>query len=164
MTTRTQREIEPSTGTYVTFQMAQEDYALSLEHVKEVLRAVAIRKTPHSLPFVKGVINLRGTVTPVIDLQQLFSGRAARYGVDSHIVIAQSRGSLVALIVDEVRDVLQLPPENLQTPQGTIPISDYLTSVGQLGEVVLLILDLPRILESMRIAGLQKLESEEPKE
>lgn len=141
---------------YVAFHMDEEDYGLDLKYVKEVILAVAIRKIPHSLAFVKGVINIRGMITPVIDLKRLFSNQNTKYGAKSHLVIAQKDQSLVALMVDEVYDVLSLRAEDLQTPQSTIPISHFLEFVGQAEGKLILLLNLAKILDTTKLCSLDR--------
>ncbi len=143
-------------NTYIAFRIDNDDYGLDLRYVKEVLLAVAIRKIPHSLPFVKGVMNVRGHITPVIDLKRLFSNSSSAYSIHSHIVIAQHQENLLAFIVDEVYDVLTISSEQLQKPQQTIPISSFLDFVGEREGRLLLLLNLPKIMETARLCSVDR--------
>jgi chemotaxis signal transduction protein len=97
-----------TTAEVVVFQVEGRSYALPLEQVVEVLRMVAVTPLPEAPPWVAGVVNLRGTLIPMIDLRPRLG--MARTEVDpSHVfVVAQARGRTVGVLADEVQDVVQL--------------------------------------------------------
>ncbi len=145
--------------TWVTFALAGESYALPVSSVLEILRVAGITRVPHAPRVVRGVTNMRGKVLPVVDLRVRLGFEAAELGSQSRILVASSRGRLLGLLVDAVqqveridRNAVQPPPPDVMTAQ-----SDYIIGVSQLGErlVILLEVDLVLVVHESRAEGEQ---------
>lgn len=133
---------------WVTLQLADETFALPVEAVREVLRVSAITRVPHAPYPIRGVTNLRGRVIPVIDLRRRLELAEADLERGSRIVVVESRRRLIGLLVDAVRQVLQVDlnrvqpaPDDVMTEQ-----SDYILGVFHSGETLVLLLDVDRVL------------------
>lgn len=142
------RVAEARITTWITFDLADEKFALPVEPVREVLRIHKITRVPHAPYPIRGVTNLRGRVIPVIDLRRRVGLREGELGRLARIIIVASRGRLIGLLVDQVHQVMHLdlnlvqqPPDDVMTFQ-----SDYISGVYHLGEELLLLLDIDRAL------------------
>ena len=134
--------------TWVTFALAGETFALPVSSVLEILRVAGITRVPHAPRVVRGVTNMRGKVLPVVDLRVRLGIEAAEIMPQSRILVAASRGRLLGLLVDAVRQVdridriaVQPPPPDVMTAQ-----SDYIIGVSQLGERLVILLDVDLVL------------------
>ena len=134
--------------TWVTFALAGETFALPVASVLEILRVAGITRVPHAPRVVRGVTNMRGKVLPVVDLRVRLGIEAAEITPQSRILVAASRGRLLGLLVDAVqqvdridRNAVQPPPPDVMTAQ-----SHYLIGVSQLGERLVILLDVDLVL------------------
>jgi purine-binding chemotaxis protein CheW len=137
---------------YLTFHVAGEEYAAPILQVKEIIEFGTVTKVPTMPEFVRGVINLRGSVVPVVDL-------AAKLGLPltnvtrlSCIVIAEvmidGEETVVGVLVDAMGQVIDLPPKDIEKPPafGTRARADCLRGMGKLGNKFVMILDLETVL------------------
>jgi purine-binding chemotaxis protein CheW len=134
--------------TWVTFVLAGERYGLPVATVNEVLRVGTVTRVPHAPRPVRGIVNVRGRIVPVVDLRTRISLPAARVTGKSRILIATARERVVGLLVDEVERVARLdrntvepPPEGVMTAQ-----SEYLIGVYRRDEGLLILLDTEKVL------------------
>ena len=138
----------------LTFKLDEQEYALDINTVVQVVRMVTITRSPKAPAVVEGVINLRGKVIPVLNLRRRLELPSAPYGINNHLLIAQPRnsngspsGRIMGLIVDAVKEVLTIPAAQLDslTDMG-MHGSEYLAAVGKMGDRLLLILKLNSLL------------------
>ena len=134
----------------VVFVMESEEFACSINNVREVLKMIRVTPLPRSLDFVEGVINMRGEVIPVIDLRKRFGLPEAERTDESRIIIVEVEERMVGLIVDSVREVLSIPNEQIQEAPSQVAggKTDLIKGVGKVADRMLIILDLDRILTS----------------
>lgn len=131
----------------VVFRLAKEEYGLPISQVKEINRLAAITKLPQAPDFVEGIINLRGAVIAVIDLRKRFSLPQEAYGEDSRIIIVETKGQTVGIIVDAVTEVLRLPEEDITPPPPSFILdARYIHGVGKVGERLIILLDIDEVL------------------
>jgi purine-binding chemotaxis protein CheW len=149
---------------YLTFFLADEEYAVNIQQVKEIIEYTAVTRVPKVPRWIRGVINLRGTVVPVVDL-------AVRFGLDDRpvtkttcIIIVEvqqdSEGAVMGVIADAVNQVIDLAPKDIEAPPafGTRVRLEYLFGMGKLGKKFALILNIDTVLsntELLTIAGMQ---------
>jgi len=132
----------------VGLELAGEFYGVEIGRIQEIIRMQPITLVPNGPAYVEGVTNLRGRVIPVVDLRKRFGLAANEIGRQARIVVAEVGEHTVGLIVDGVSEVLRIgadmvePPSSLVTTAG----SEYLRGVAKLGERLVLLLDLGRIL------------------
>ena len=133
---------------YVTFMIGSETYGVEVLRVREIIGMTDITHVPNSMDFMKGVINLRGTVVPVVDMRKKFRMDEREYDIFTVILIVEIKGTLIGMIVDSVSDVIGLPSESIQdTPHFSANIeADYIKCIGKSDEDLVIILDADRIL------------------
>jgi purine-binding chemotaxis protein CheW len=105
----------------VVFDMGQQSYALPIEPVEQIVEMVTITPIPQENHLVEGVINVRGAMVPVVNLGSALGLGPTRLELHTPIVLVQSRGRSVGLIVDQVRDVLNLPVERVLKAEAVLP-------------------------------------------
>jgi purine-binding chemotaxis protein CheW len=133
----------------LTFQLDVQEYALNIADVVQVVRMVAITKTPNAPAVVAGVVNMRGRVIPVVNLRRRFSMPDKVYGVNDQLLITRvdrnhgdGNGRILALIVDTVKEVLTIPAADLdELAANGGRTAAYLSAIGKLNDRLLLILD-----------------------
>lgn len=144
----------------IVFQLDDEEYAVSVEQVGSIERLQPITRVPQTADFVKGVINLRGVVTPVIDLRVRFGIGAADETEATRIIIVYLDDMEVGLIVDAANDVIDIP-ENIVEPApevvGTVDV-DFIEGVAKLEDRLLILLDLQKVLTRAEIDELKVVE------
>jgi purine-binding chemotaxis protein CheW len=129
------------------FRLDDQEYALNVAQVVQVVRMVAITRAPKAPEVVEGMINLRGKVIPVISLRKRFALGEKPLGLNDHLLIAQSDGHTMALLVDVVSEVLTIPTNTLDAADEVGPqLSEFLSAVAKLGDRLVLILDLNKVL------------------
>lgn len=134
--------------TWVTFRLAGELFALPVTAAQEILRVSTITRVPHAPHTVRGIINMRGRVVPVVDFRVRLGLPIADVSPRSRILIASTRNRLLGLLVDEVEQVVSLdanavapPPDDVMTNQ-----SEYIVGVYHLDDRLLILLDVERVL------------------
>lgn len=151
---QTVKALTEKEGKYLTFSLAGEEYGIGILKIKEIIGMMPITKVPRCPEFVKGVINLRGKVIPVMDLRMRFGVEAADYTERTCIVVVEvesgSGNLIVGLIVDSVSEVLNIKSEDIeQTPGFGIKVNtDYILGMAKLSGGVKILLDIDRVLQA----------------
>ncbi|MDH5297798.1 MAG: chemotaxis protein CheW, partial [Desulfobulbaceae bacterium] len=119
---------------YLTFHLAGEDYGLDIAFVTEIIGIQRITEVPDMPDFVKGVINLRGKVIPVMDVRLRFHLPAREYDERTCIVVVDINGTAVGLVVDQVNEVADIPEEQVEPPPRTTKgeSSRFLKGMGKM--------------------------------
>ncbi len=144
-------------GKYLTFQLATEEFGIGVLKVREIMGMHEITAVPQTPAHVKGVINLRGRVVPVIDLRLKFGLPAAEYTRRTCIIVTQVPGEsapmLMGMIVDGVSEVLYLGPGEIEdTPDfGDEVASRYLLGMAKAKGKVKILLDIDRVLSTQEV-------------
>lgn len=144
----------------VTFRLGDEEYAVDVAQVQEIVRLVAITPVPRAPEHVEGVINLRGRIVPVVDLAVRLGLPKRERSASSRIVITQVGERTVGMLVDAVSEVLRLSTSAIEAAPDLLKASlshDFFTGVGKIEERLLILLDLPRVLsreDEVALAGL----------
>ena len=143
-------------GEYLTFPLAGEEYAIETDQVQEIISHQHISRLPRVPDFVKGVINLRGMVVPVIDLRQKLGFEIREYNQFTVIIVINVADKTTGLIVDSVSDVHDLTTEGIQPPPelARSAISEYIKGVGKQEDRFLIMLDLDRLLKRHELGPL----------
>lgn len=142
----------------VSFEVGKEEFAIEILAVQEIIRMMPITAVPHSPAAVEGVLNLRGQVTPVVDLRKRFDLEPREHGQDSRIVVVEVGGHMLGFIVDRVNEVLRVNSNIVEpTPALTCGIdSDYVRGVGKMDDRLLILLDLDRLFQQDDIEALKQ--------
>ena len=145
------------------FALADEEYGVEVEKVKTIERMMPMTRVPKTYSFVKGVINLRGVVVPVIDLRGRFGLPEQDYTDNSRIVIIAVNDMEVGLIVDSANDVIDVDSDAIQDPPEIVGgvRAKYLQGVAKLGDRLLVLLNLQEVLNKSEIVKLEELEGAE---
>lgn len=133
---------------FLTFIVGNETYALEIYHVTEIIGIQSITEVPELPNYIKGIINLRGKIIPVMDVRLRFRKEFREYDDRTCIVVIDVNDMAVGLIVDTVAEVIDIPEGNISLPP-TIRKSDsnkYIKGIGKAGDRVKLILDCQRLL------------------
>lgn len=132
----------------VVFKLGREEYGVSILKVQEIKRMTDITRVPHAPNYIKGVINLRGSVLPVIDLRKRLNLPSADDTDDTRIIIVKVEDITVGMIVDSVSEVTALNEESIELPNDVVGgiATNYLSGVGKQGDRLLILLNLDEII------------------
>jgi purine-binding chemotaxis protein CheW len=132
----------------VSFHLGSEFYGIEITKVREIILITGITRIPQTPHYLKGLINLRSTVIPVIDLRALFGLPEVAMTDESRIMVLQANGRTLGIVVDAVSEVLRGKHEQIAPPPPTVERlgRDYLTGLVKLDKHLLILLDIDRIL------------------
>lgn len=132
------------------FMLSDEQYALDILEIKEIVRLHAITMVPRSPPWLKGIVTLRGVIVPIFDLRSRLGLAQIDYGPETRIVIVYRGDEYAGLIVDSITQVMRLPVEAIEPPPQTIGQveAEYLRGVARFREHLVILLNLPRVVEA----------------
>ncbi len=155
------KAITIKTGKYLTFTLENEEYGIGILKVKEIIGMMSITSVPRTPDFVKGVINLRGKVIPVLDLRLKFNMGEIPYTDRTCIIVveidSESATVLIGIVVDAVSEVLNIKESNIEdTPTfGTSLNTDYILGMAKTEGSVKILLDIDKVLNQQEIARLE---------
>jgi purine-binding chemotaxis protein CheW len=135
-------------GQYLTFRLGDEEYGVEILKVQEIKGYSAITPIPNTPVHIKGVMNLRGTIVPVVDLRSKFGMSPTDYTPFTVIIVVMVGSKVMGLVVDAVSDVLSIPREDVQpTPDfGAQVDAEYLNGMARVGDKLVVLLDIDRVL------------------
>lgn len=143
-------------GKFLTFALGREDYGIEINYVTEIIGIQSITEIPELPNYVKGIINLRGKIIPVIDVRLRFKKPMAEYNDRTCIIVIDIRDVSVGLIVDTVAEVLSIAEQDIvPPPDGKTGFnSRYIKGIGKVGNEVKLLLDCDKLLADDEIESL----------
>ena len=148
-------ELDSQKDKYITFMLEQEEYAIEIMYVTEIVGLQKITILPDMPEFIKGVINLRGNVIPIISVRRRFRMEEIPFDERTCIIVVTIDQSSVGLIVDEVSEVLDIPNDKVDpAPRTGRSQNRYIKGIGKVGENVKIILSLDSMLSEEEMAGL----------
>ncbi|GAB3313018.1 chemotaxis protein CheW [Luteimonas notoginsengisoli] len=135
---------------FLTFALGKEEYGVDILKVQEIRSYEGVTRLPDAPDYIKGVINLRGTIVPVIDMRLKFRLENADYSALTVMIVLSVAGRVVGIVVDSVSDVVRLGGEQIRpVPElGATIDSQFLTGIGTLDERMLILLDIERLMAS----------------
>lgn len=157
-------------GRYLTFSLDKEQFGIAIKYVNEIIGMQKINEVPEVSSFVKGVINLRGNIIPVIDMRLKFKKQPAEYDDRTCIVIVDINGIVAGLIVDKVAEVINIDDCDISQPPDyrTGFQNKYIKGIGKLKDSVLLLLDCEKLFKEDEleeiVAEKEKAETSEEEE
>lgn len=133
---------------YLTFEIDNEEYGIDISHVIEIITVSAITWVPETPDFLKGVINLRGSIIPVIDARLRFKKPEKEYDSLTCIIVIEYENYKVGVIVDTVNEVMHIPEESISIPPSAKLKyqNKFIKSIGKIGKEVQLLLDVDKFL------------------
>ena len=146
------KAVQDRAGKYLTFALGPEEYGLEILKVREIMGYMEITAVPQTPAHVRGVINLRGKVIPVIDLRASFGMETAETTDQTCIIVVeitqQGQSFNTGIVVDRVQEVLDIAGENIEdAPQfGSDVATDFILGMGKIGDTVKILLDIDKVL------------------
>jgi purine-binding chemotaxis protein CheW len=157
----------------VTFQVGTEQYGLEINSITEIVRPLRITPLPRMQEFIEGVVNLRGTIIPIVDLRKRFA-QATIHDDPRKLRMMITRGAvhgaagngkkLLGLVVDGVNEVIHVPKKDIEAAPGaaTGASSDFITGMGKVADRLIILLDITRILSQQESVALAEAGNAEP--
>ncbi|MBL0388933.1 purine-binding chemotaxis protein CheW [Tumebacillus sp. ITR2] len=144
----------------IVFRLEDEEYGVEVNQVRSIEHMQKITRVPRTPEFVKGVINLRGIVTPVIDLKSRFDLGEENYTDTTRIIIVAVDDMEVGLIVDAANDVIDIPVNKIEQPPAVVGGINkaYLRGVAKLSDRLLIMLNLDKVLSNEEIQAMSSME------
>jgi len=149
-------------GKYLTFTLANEDYGIGILKIREIIGMMPITAVPQTPPFVKGVINLRGKVIPVMDLRLRFDMEEIEYTERTCIIVVEIAGASgriqIGNVVDSVSEVLNIKGEDIEDSPtfGTKLDTEYILGMAKMEGGVKILLDIDKVLSAEEVAALEE--------
>ncbi len=151
---------------YLTFSVADERLAMSIDAVKEIIETPQVTRVPMTPDYIRGVINLRGNVVPVIDLGARLGRGALTLTRRSCIVLVEVQAGeehhVLGMLVDEVKNILDIPREDVKPPPefGSEIRTDFIEAMGRVEDVFVIILSVDHVLSVQELAALRRMGEE----
>lgn len=145
---------------YMTFQSGDEYYGLKIQYVNEIIQIQAITEIPETEDYIKGLINLRGKVIPVIDIHLRFKQDPLEYNDRTCIIVISIKSMLIGLIVEKIAEVVEIKEQNIMPPP-TISRADkvqnkYIYGIGKVGDSVKLLIDPDKLLNDEDLSTVEQ--------
>ena len=136
---------------YLTFRLDQEEYGIDILKVQEIRSFEKPTRIANAPEFIKGVVNLRGTIVPIVDMRLKFRCAKAEYNAFTVVIILNLRNRIVGIVVDSVSDVMELPAGSVKAApdMDTVIDADAVLGLASLGERMLILLDIEKLMASM---------------
>ncbi len=152
---------------YLTFQLGDEVFGLDVSNVREILEFTTVTKVPRTPGFMRGVINLRGSVVPVLDMRLKFGLTITEKTVNTCVVVVEvdldGERTVIGALVDSVQEVFEMEPGQIE-PAPRIGVrldTDFIKGMGKKDDRFIIILDIDKVFSSEELAGIQGIETEE---
>lgn len=133
---------------YLTFRLDREEYGIDILKVQEIRGYEPPTRIANAPNFIKGVVNLRGTIVPIVDMRLKFNCSKVEYDSFTVVIILNLRSRIVGIVVDSVSDVMELPPESLKAAPDVESVigNDSVLGLGSLGDRMLILLDIEKLM------------------
>lgn len=145
---------------YIVFRLLDEEYGVEVNQVRSIERMQRITRVPRTAAFVKGVINLRGVVIPVIDLRERFGLGEEIYTETTRIIIVATGEMEVGLIVDAANDVIDIAVDTVEAPPEVVGgiKANYLEGIAKVDDRLLILLNLEKVLNAEELMQVNEME------
>lgn len=152
-------EEEQQENKFLTFSISDETYGINILSVVEIIQIVEITKIPESLDYIKGIINLRGKIIPVMNVRLRFAMEEKEYDERTCIVVVNIHGIQMGMIVDAVSEVTEIPQDYIETMPSTSNAEQnkYVQGIGKTNEGVTILLDLDKLVGQEDVAHLNQI-------
>ena len=144
---------------FLTFRLGTEEYGIDILRVQEIRGYEPVTRIANSPEFIKGVVNLRGIIVPIVDMRIKFSLGTPTYDQFTVVIILNISGRVMGMVVDSVSDVTTLSPEQIKpAPEiGTAFDTDYLIGLGTLNERMLILVDIDKLMSSSEMGLIERI-------
>ena len=145
-------------GKYLTFFLSNEEYGLEILKVREIISVMEITSVPQTPDFIKGVINLRGKVIPVVDLRLKFGMPEMEYTKETCTIVVDVQGLQMGIVVDTVSEVLDIAESDIEPPPafGSTIKTDFILGMGKVKGEIKILLSIEKILSAQEFATVAK--------
>jgi purine-binding chemotaxis protein CheW len=139
---------------YLTFRLGEEEYGIDILKVQEIRGYEQPTRIANAPSFIKGVVNLRGVIVPIVDLRLKFNLGSAEYNDFTVVIILNLGARVVGIVVDSVSDVMELAPEQIRpAPEvGAAVEADFITGLGTLNDRMLILIEIERLMSAADMA------------
>ena len=153
---------ETKTNEFLAFKLGQEEYGIDILKVQEIRGYESVTRIANAPEFIKGVVNLRGTIVPIIDMRIKFDLGEPTYDEFTVVIILNVAGRVIGMVVDSVSDVTTLSPEQIRpAPEmGSVFNSNYLTGLGTLDDRMLILVDIDQLMSSSEMGLIDALDQD----
>lgn len=144
-------------GKFLTFSLADQEYGIAILKVQEIIGMMPITRVPRTPDFIRGIINLRGKVVPIVDLRLKFGMEAKAQTEETCMIVVRTGGIEMGVIVDRVSEVLDVPEDEIENAPsfGVAVDTNFILGIGKTAGRINLLLDIDRVLSSDEIAAMQ---------
>lgn len=162
-TTQTQTSMQSSAegarNEFLAFTLGQEEYGIDILRVQEIRGYETVTRIANAPAFIKGVVNLRGTIIPVVDMRIKFNLGTPSYDQFTVVIILNIAGRIVGMVVDSVSDVMTLSPEQVKPAPEIVTVfdTDYLIGLGTIDERMLILVDIDKLMTSAEMGLIEKI-------
>jgi purine-binding chemotaxis protein CheW len=159
MSDTNKQTIRVAKNKFLTFFLGDEEYGVDISKVREIIAMMKITAVPKTPDYVVGVINLRGSIIPVIDTRARFDMPKIEYDEQTAIIIIEINKLSIGFVVDKVEEVLSVDAENISEPPkfGSNINTDFIKNIARVGDAVVMVLDLELIFEAEELSALDSI-------
>jgi len=151
-------EEDTQKGKYLTFSLGKEFYGIEIKHVTEIIGIQPVTEIPELPDHIKGIINLRGKIIPVMDVRLRFKKPPREYNDRTCVIVIDIKDVSVGLIVDSVSEVLSINEGDIVSPPNVKKDGNkYIKAIGKVGDEIKLILDCDKLLSDDEIGSLESI-------
>ncbi len=145
---------------YLTFYLGEEQYGIAIDRIKEIIAIMKVTNVPKTPEYMRGVINLRGSIIPVVDTRLRFGMESKEEDMHTAIVIVEVDKVNIGFIVDRVEEVASIDSANLSEPPkfGNSIDTDFICSMAQMDENVVMILDVLKLFQADELISLEQMQ------
>ena len=151
------KEVRGEEHQLVVFYLGDEAFGVDIEQVREIIKMTDITQMPNAPEFVEGIINLRGQITTIMDLRKRLGIKVSEADVHTRIIVHEASGSTLGMIVDSVTEVIKLNGKDIDPPSEASTNAKYIKGVGKLGDRLLILLDINKVLSQEELAQIEKI-------
>ena len=155
---KTQETAAGSRLEVVTFKLGEEEYGIDIQKVQELRGYDAVTRIANAPEYIKGVVNLRGIIVPIIDMRIKFALGTPSYDQFTVVIVLNIGGRVVGMVVDSVSDVIELKPEQIRPAPDFSSSFDtkYITGLGTVDERMLILMDIERLMSASDMALMEQ--------
>jgi len=156
-------ELDSDADQFLTFILGEEEYGVDILRVQEIKGWDSVTPIPNTPEYIKGVINLRGTIVPIVDLRQRFNMPEIEYGPITVVIVLKiecaDRDRIMGIVVDGVSDVYDVPPEEMKDAPdfGSVVDTEFVRGLATVSEKMIIILDIDHLLSGRELQATDKL-------
>jgi purine-binding chemotaxis protein CheW len=143
---------------FLSFTLGEEEYGIDIQKVQELRGYDAVTRIANAPAFIKGVVNLRGIIVPIIDMRVKLNLGDPTYDQFTVVIVLNIGGRVVGMVVDSVSDVITLTPDQIKDPpqMGSLLDTDYLIGLGTVNERMLILMDIDRLMSSEEMGLIER--------